>query len=111
MLRPVLREMLRLVLRPVLRIVDQFVASRVANHVASLGANLVAHGRCARVNRPIYRQTSSLNTARGWERRCKCCAKLAQKSLEHPAGKSGLCKRLIFRLFPALSGNFRLSVF
>ena len=33
---------------------------------------------------------------------------VAQKSRERPAGKSGLCKRLIFRLFPALSGNFRL---
>ena len=108
MLRPVLREMLRLVLRVMLRSVANAGASDVANHVASSGDNIVAHSRCARVNRQIFRQTSSLNTARGGECRRKCCAKLAQKSRERPAGKSGLCKRLIFRLFPVLSGNFRL---
>jgi hypothetical protein len=39
------------------------VASRVANRVASSGDNIVAHSRCVRVNRPIFRQTSSLSTA------------------------------------------------
>jgi hypothetical protein len=100
--------MLRQMLRFVANAGASAVASRDANRVASFGDNIIAHSRCARVNRPIFRQTSSLNTARGWERRRKCCAKLAQKSRERPAGKSGLCKRLIFRLFPALSGNFRL---
>jgi hypothetical protein len=70
-LRRMLREMLRLILRPVLRIVDL--------RVASFGDNNVAHSRCARVNRPIFRQTSSLSTARGGERRRKCCATVAQQ--------------------------------
>jgi hypothetical protein len=88
-LRVLLRPVLRLMLRLVANGGASEVASRVANRVASFGDNIVAHSRCACVNRPIFRQTSSLNTARGWERRLKCCAKSAQKSRERPAGKSG----------------------
>jgi hypothetical protein len=69
-------------------------------------ATVMHNSRCARVNQSIYRQTSSLNTARGSERRAKCCAKLAQKSRERPAGKSGLRKRLIFGVLQGVSGFF-----
>jgi hypothetical protein len=101
-----LRRMLREMLRWFANSGASTVAWRVANHVASFGDNIVAHSSCVRVNRPIFRQTSSLNTARGWERRRKCCAKLAQKSRERPAGKSGLRKRLIFGVLQGVSGFF-----
>jgi len=83
LLRPVLREMLRLMLRPVLRWFASSGASevawRVANRVASFGDNIVAHSRCVRVNRPIFRQTSSLNTALDHDRSRKICATVAQQ--------------------------------
>jgi len=51
------------VLRVKLRQVLRWFANAGASDVASFGDNIIAHSRCARVNRPIFRQTSSLNTA------------------------------------------------
>jgi hypothetical protein len=99
MLRVMMREMLRLVLRPVANGGASEVASPVANFGASFGDNIVAHSRCDRVKQPIFRQTSSLNTARGGERRRKSCAKLAQKSREVPAGNRQSHKWLIVTNF------------
>jgi hypothetical protein len=67
---------------------------------------MAAHTSMLTIVRVKIRQTSSLNTARGRERRHKVCAKLAQKSREVPAGKSGLCKRLIFGVLQGVSGFF-----
>jgi hypothetical protein len=56
-------SVLRVKLRQVLRWFANGGVSDVASRVASFGDNIIAHSRCARVNRPIFRQTSSLNTA------------------------------------------------
>jgi hypothetical protein len=78
----------------------------ICRQLLPFAASSHAHSASDEEPEAIYRQTSSLSTA--WRPRCsrKCCAKLAQKSREATAGKSGRCKRLIFGILQDVSGFF-----